>query len=108
MENVIIILLEKGNVFLINTNIFIFFVLKFRCERCAVGFYGNAMYGTINDCMRCACPLTVNSNNFSPSCQLKELSLDMNLIVDHWQLNSSAEFVCTQCPEGFVGDHCDM
>ncbi|XP_055907050.1 laminin subunit alpha-2 isoform X2 [Eupeodes corollae] len=72
-----------------------------RCERCKVGFYGNPMHGTPNDCKRCACPLAVDSNNFSPSCQLKKLSLDLNHFDD-------SEYVCTQCPTGYTGDHCEM
>lgn len=76
-----------------------------------MGYYGNAMFGTEHDCKRCSCPLSIESNNFSPSCQLKELSIDMNrmsneLIPRHH--NISLDFVCTQCPDGYTGAKCEM
>ncbi|XP_077268130.1 wing blister isoform X1 [Temnothorax americanus] len=66
-----------------------------KCDRCATGYYGIATRGTSEDCKKCACPLSVESNNFSPSCQL-ENPVDMN-----------SGYVCTQCPEGYTGDHCE-
>ncbi|XP_076269984.1 wing blister isoform X2 [Rhynchophorus ferrugineus] len=68
-----------------------------QCERCAVGYYGNPLRGTSQDCIRCACPLLEDSNNFSPSCQL-----------DNYNLDNEGGYVCTQCPKGYTGDHCEV
>ncbi|CAD6997953.1 unnamed protein product [Ceratitis capitata] len=77
-----------------------------RCERCKVGFYGNPLQGTEHDCKRCACPLLVDSNNFSPSCQLKTYSImDLNPL---YGVVENSEYICTQCPPGYTGDHCEM
>lgn len=65
-----------------------------KCERCASGYYGNPLVGTEDDCKRCACPLLIDSNNFSPSCALDGTDSD--------------KYFCTQCPEGYTGDHCEM
>ncbi|XP_060666589.1 laminin subunit alpha lam-3 isoform X2 [Drosophila nasuta] len=77
-----------------------------RCERCQLGFYGNPLQGTPHDCKRCACPLSEESNNFSPSCQLKSYNyMDLN---PQFELIEHAEYICTQCPEGYTGDHCQV
>ncbi|XP_058446853.1 laminin subunit alpha-1 isoform X1 [Malaya genurostris] len=68
------------------------------CERCLPGFYGNALVGKSDDCKKCACPLEDASNNFSPSCQLKGAV----------GLTNKSDYVCTQCPEGYTGDHCEI
>ncbi|PZC77204.1 hypothetical protein B5X24_HaOG203611 [Helicoverpa armigera] len=61
-----------------------------RCERCLPGHYGNPVQGA---CKPCACPLFEASNNFSPNCALASAHGD--------------EYVCTQCPDGYTGDHCE-
>uniref|UniRef100_A0A9J7YT73 Laminin, alpha 1 n=1 Tax=Cyprinus carpio carpio TaxID=630221 RepID=A0A9J7YT73_CYPCA len=61
------------------------------CDHCMLGFYGDASEGTPDDCQRCACPLTLESNNFSPSCVLQR----------------PGEFTCDQCQLGYAGDKCD-
>ncbi|XP_067621354.1 laminin subunit alpha-1 isoform X1 [Eurosta solidaginis] len=77
-----------------------------RCERCKVGYYGNPLQGTEHDCKRCACPLLADSNNFSPSCQLKTYSImDLNPL---YGVVENSEYICTQCPTGYTGDHCEM
>ncbi|VVC37186.1 Hypothetical protein CINCED_3A012310 [Cinara cedri] len=63
-----------------------------QCNECVIGFYGNAMEGTPNDCKKCACPLNESTNNFSPTCKS----------------NNAGDYVCTECPEGYTGDHCEM
>ncbi|CAK1603622.1 unnamed protein product [Parnassius mnemosyne] len=61
------------------------------CERCLPGHYGNPVQGS---CKPCACPLYLPSNNFSPNCALASAEGD--------------DFVCTQCPDGYTGDHCEL
>lgn len=63
------------------------------------------MQGTPNDCKRCACPLSVDSNNFSPSCQLKTFNI---LDINPFGVVEKNQYVCTQCPPGYTGDHCEM
>lgn len=78
----------------------------FRCERCLRGYYGNPLQGTANDCKPCACPLLIESNNFSPSCQLKSYTImDINQV---YGVVENTEYICTQCPMGYTGDHCEM
>uniref|UniRef100_A0A8C6VI31 Laminin subunit alpha 2 n=1 Tax=Naja naja TaxID=35670 RepID=A0A8C6VI31_NAJNA len=60
------------------------------CERCALGFYG-IVRGNSNDCQPCACPLTISSNNFSPSCVIE----------------GANDYRCTACPPGYEGQYCE-
>ncbi|XP_069690531.1 laminin subunit alpha-2 isoform X2 [Periplaneta americana] len=66
-----------------------------RCERCALGYYGDATRGLSSDCKRCACPLLEISNNFSPNCELQS------------EDSSSTTYICTDCPQGYEGNHCE-
>nr|XP_009687092.1 PREDICTED: laminin subunit alpha-2 [Struthio camelus australis] len=60
------------------------------CERCALGFYG-IVQGSPDDCQPCACPLSVSSNNFSPSCVAE----------------GPSDYQCTACPPGYEGQYCE-
>ncbi|KAK6966048.1 basement membrane-specific heparan sulfate proteoglycan core protein, partial [Biomphalaria glabrata] len=62
-----------------------------RCERCIRGYYGDPTSGTPNDCRPCACPLTIPSNNFSPTCVLD---------------TSDNRITCDKCPPGYTGRDC--
>jgi coxsackievirus/adenovirus receptor len=55
------------------------------CEKCARGYYGNALNGTANDCKPCPCP------EGSP-CHLVP-----------GQPEGPENPVCTECPEGRRG-----
>ncbi|XP_066538803.1 laminin subunit alpha-1 [Hoplias malabaricus] len=61
------------------------------CDQCLPGYYGDPTEGTAEDCQRCACPLTLASNNFSPSCTLQ----------------GPGEFTCDQCEQGYTGTKCE-
>lgn len=67
------------------------------------------MYGTENDCRPCACPLVESSNNFSPICELRDSFIDFNEVTNDgiFGMNATSDYVCTQCPEGYIGDRCE-
>ncbi|XP_057663543.1 laminin subunit alpha [Diorhabda carinulata] len=60
------------------------------CELCETGYHGNALAGTPNDCLICACPLPITSNNFATACDL----------------SSDGEKISCQCREGYIGARC--
>ncbi|KAI1284885.1 Laminin subunit alpha-2 [Halotydeus destructor] len=64
-----------------------------KCEKCQFGYYGDPSKGTPDDCKPCACPLPVESNNFSPTCELSSSAI--------------GGYKCTDCPLGYTGDRCD-
>ena len=73
-----------------------------RCERCEEGYFGDALRGLPGDCRPCACPLLLPSNNFSPTCELQ-----LQLPGDTDDNDVIEDYVCTACPTGFAGKHCE-
>ncbi|XP_067120373.1 laminin subunit alpha lam-3-like [Centruroides vittatus] len=65
------------------------------CNICEVGFYGNPLFGTPEDCQKCKCPLENRENNFSPTC----LTIT--------KLYGKVDYICTACPMGYEGDKCE-
>lgn len=63
------------------------------CSKCKKGYYGDPTRGTPEDCKPCACPLTLSSNNFSPTCVLTEKGDD---------------YICDACIEPYAGDKCEI
>ncbi|VVC44657.1 Hypothetical protein CINCED_3A025090 [Cinara cedri] len=61
------------------------------CEKCIVGYHGNATVGTPYDCLICACPLPIATNNFATGC---EVSPDGNKI-------------SCDCIPGYFGARCE-
>ncbi|XP_042164797.1 laminin subunit alpha-1 isoform X1 [Oncorhynchus tshawytscha] len=61
------------------------------CNQCLPGYYGDTSEGTPEDCQRCACPLIVATNNFSPTCLLE----------------GPGQVTCDQCQQGYTGTKCE-
>ncbi|XP_018411793.1 PREDICTED: laminin subunit alpha-2 [Nanorana parkeri] len=61
------------------------------CDYCLPGYYGNPTDGTDEDCLHCACPLSIDSNNFSPTCHL----------------DPTRGLICDACPGGYSGPRCE-
>ena len=61
------------------------------CEKCQSGYHGDATIGTPSDCLICACPLPVASNNFADSCDVS----DNGYVIE------------CQCQTGYTGPHCE-
>nr|XP_031828013.1 laminin subunit alpha isoform X2 [Nomia melanderi] len=62
------------------------------CEFCQQGYYGNATGGTPTDCLICACPLPVPSNNFATGCEV----------------NEEGNKISCDCLEGYYGARCEV
>ncbi|KAM4040964.1 laminin subunit alpha-2 isoform 3-T3 [Anomaloglossus baeobatrachus] len=62
------------------------------CDYCLPGFYGNPTDGTDEDCLPCACPMSIASNNFSPTCHL----------------DPTRGLVCDSCAPGYTGLRCEQ
>jgi laminin, alpha 3/5 len=63
------------------------------------GYHGNATYGSPFDCMICACPLPIDSNNFATGCEVSP---------DGYSISCDCKpgytgHKCQSCANGFYG-----
>ncbi|XP_015117099.1 laminin subunit alpha [Diachasma alloeum] len=70
------------------------------CELCEEGYYGNATMGTPSDCLICACPLPIPSNNFATSCEVNEAGNKISCSCFPGYYGAR----CESCAAGFYGD----
>ncbi|CAH1391978.1 unnamed protein product [Nezara viridula] len=61
------------------------------CEMCTEGYHGDARIGSPYDCLICACPLPIPSNNFAVSCEL----------------SPDGDSISCNCKKGYFGSLCD-
>lgn len=69
------------------------------CDMCIEGYYGNAINGHPDDCMICACPLPIESNNFAVGCDVSS---------DGYKISCDCRpgytgHKCQSCAAGFFG-----
>ncbi|XP_063239907.1 laminin subunit alpha [Bacillus rossius redtenbacheri] len=78
------------------------------CDECAIGYHGNATNGSPLDCLICACPLPIPSNNFATGC---DVTPDGERISCHCRPNYYGAR-CQACVAGYYGrpeipgEHC--
>lgn len=70
------------------------------CEYCEQGYYGNATVGTPSDCLICACPLPVTSNNFATGCEVDDAGekISCDCTPGYWGAR------CESCAAGYYGE----
>ncbi|KAK2708492.1 hypothetical protein QYM36_014189 [Artemia franciscana] len=69
------------------------------CDMCVDGYYGDATVGTPNDCLICACPLPLISNNFASSCSVSSNGLN----IDCFCKPEYTGPYCETCSPGYFG-----
>lgn len=62
------------------------------CELCAPGYHGDPTQKTPYDCLICACPLPLESNNFAESCEVSPSGLEISC----------------NCKPGYYGPRCEV
>ncbi|XP_077547053.1 laminin subunit alpha [Haemaphysalis longicornis] len=62
------------------------------CEKCLPGYHGDATRGNPDDCLICACPIPLPSNNFAESCEV----------------SPSGQEISCNCKKGYYGARCDV
>jgi len=60
------------------------------CDMCVEGYFGNATLGSPYDCMICACPLPIDSNNFAYGCEF----------------SPDGYSISCDCKQGYTGHKC--
>ncbi|KAK0176557.1 hypothetical protein PV328_000678 [Microctonus aethiopoides] len=70
------------------------------CELCEEGYYGDATQGTPTDCLICACPLPIATNNFATGCEVNDAGNKISCDC----LPGYYGAVCDSCAAGFYGD----
>lgn len=73
------------------------------CDKCVVGYYGDATRGTSADCLICPCPMNKESNNFALSCKENTIGPLSGNAPEPFSLPS--QFTC-ECRRGYRGSIC--
>ncbi|GFT48977.1 laminin subunit alpha [Nephila pilipes] len=69
------------------------------CEQCEAGYHGDSTQGTPYDCLICACPLPIASNNFAESCEVSPSGQEISCVCKPGYYGAR----CEACAIGFYG-----